>query len=134
MGMYKYMKEAFQKSYKEKDEALKVRIRAWRKDGAAVRIEKPTNLARARELGYKAKKEIIMARVKVLKGARRRKRPDLGRKPGRQHKLKNPGQTQEKIAMRKAQSRFPNCTMLNAYYVGHDGQYSYYEIIMQATN
>lgn len=132
--MYKYVKESFQKSLKEKSNIYKQRVRQWRKDGTVTRIEKPTNSIRARELGYKAKKEFIMARVKILKGARRRKRPDLGRKPGRQHKLKNPGQAQEKIAMQKAQVRFPNCDVLNAYFTGQDGQYAYYEIIMKAVN
>ena len=51
--MYKYIKKAFEKEYRERSEILRRRITEWRKLGTVARIERPTNLARARTLGYK---------------------------------------------------------------------------------
>ena len=73
MGMYKYIKETFEKEYHERSMILRKRITEWRKQGTVARIERPTNLSRARSLGYKAKEGIYMARVAVA-GARARGR------------------------------------------------------------
>ena len=61
MGMYKYIKETFEKEYHERSMILRRRITEWRKQGTVARIERPTNLARARSLGYKAKQGIAVA-------------------------------------------------------------------------
>ena len=49
------------------------RLVEWRNGGAVVRIERPTRLDRARALGYRAKQGIILARVRVLRGGRKRR-------------------------------------------------------------
>jgi len=83
MGIAKYMRATFQQEYKERSPLLRERLAKWRKEGSVVRIEKPTNLVRARELGYKAKQGVIVARVKVRKGLRKRQKPMGGRKPSK---------------------------------------------------
>ena len=68
MNAYKHMLESFQNEYKTRDQALKNRIMTWRKESPVEKVERPTNIARARELGYKAKQGIVMARVRVGRG------------------------------------------------------------------
>ena len=81
MGSYKYITETFQKEYKEKSPLYKERIMKWRREGPVVKIEKPTVISRARTLGYKAKKGIIVVRARVRKGNRKTPNPIRGRKP-----------------------------------------------------
>ena len=68
MGAYKQINEIFQKEYKERGAILKSKLVDWRATSPIIRVDKPTNLARARELGYKAKQGVIVARVRVNKG------------------------------------------------------------------
>ena len=63
---YKYIAKAWKKpkeSYVK--DLMWQRAITWRKQHAIVRIERPTRLDRARNLGYKAKQGIVMARVRV---------------------------------------------------------------------
>ena len=115
MGMYKYIKKAFEQEYKERSSLLRQRITAWRKLGTVVRIDKPTNLARARTLGYKAKPEIIMARVAVGRGQRKRPHPWGGRKPAKNVAYLSPGKSLQRQAEEKAARVFSNLEVLNSY-------------------
>ena len=54
MGMYKYIRQNLQNEYKERSEMLRGNLARWRDESPVQRINRPTNLARARELGYKA--------------------------------------------------------------------------------
>ena len=49
--MYQKIAETFQEEYKNRSELYRKRLEEWRKQGAIVRVEKPTNIARARRLG-----------------------------------------------------------------------------------
>ncbi len=138
MGMYKYVTAVLQKEYRgEKDEhydynaVLKEKIRKWRRGPAVVRVERPTNVARARQLGYKAKPGIIVVRVRVRRGTGAHVRPNKGRRPKRMgvNKLSRKISIQ-RIAEMRANRKFPNMEVLNSYYVGEDGQYYYYEVIL----
>jgi len=51
MNAYKYIGETFEKQYKEKSPEYKKRLFQFRRENAVVKLEKPTNLRRARELG-----------------------------------------------------------------------------------
>ena len=75
MGLYKYLKETFQQEHREASPLYKKRLVEWRRAGVVERIEKPTNLARAREIGYKDKQGFVVVRAKIKRG--RRKRPKL---------------------------------------------------------
>lgn len=130
VGMYKYIQEAFQHEYKTRSEAYRKRLQQWRKEGTVVRIEKPTNLARARSLGYKAKEGYIMARVAVGRGSRKRRHPRGGRKPAKNVAYLSPGKSLQRIAEEKAARKFSNCEVLNSYWVGQDGTKKYFEVIL----
>ena len=134
MGMYKYIKQTFQSEYAKKDGMgtfYKARLIQWRREPTVTRVEKPTNLIRARELGYKAKKGFVIVRVSVPKGRRARPKPKKGRKPGPSSaKYFSPGKSKQWIAEEKAQRKFQNLEVLNSYWVGEDGQRKWFEVIM----
>ncbi|WP_457614381.1 50S ribosomal protein L15e [Methanopyrus sp.] len=132
MSMYKYQREAWKRpkdSYVE--ELLKERLPKWRKGPSVQRIKRPTRIERARRLGYRAKPGYVVVRVRVPKGGRRKSRPRKGRRPKRMGKNKfSPGKSKQWIAEERAQRKYPNLEVLNSYWVGEDGQYKYYEVIM----
>ena len=128
--MYKYMKKAFQKEYKERSEILRRRISDWRKLGTVARIERPTNLVRARELGFKAKEGYFMARVAVGRGQRKRPHPWGGRKPAKNVAYLSPGKSLQRSAEEKAARVFRNLEVVNSYWVGQDGTKKYFEVIL----
>ncbi|MBI5060980.1 MAG: 50S ribosomal protein L15e [Candidatus Aenigmarchaeota archaeon] len=130
MGMYKYVKEAFEKLFAERSSSLRNRMACWRKESTVERVESPTNLVRARELGFKAKKEFVIARVRVRHGKRARRKPDQGRKPGKSRKRVEPGVSLQRIAENKAAKRFRNLRALNSYFIGEDGVNKYFEVIL----
>ncbi|MEM0107137.1 MAG: 50S ribosomal protein L15e [Candidatus Micrarchaeaceae archaeon] len=130
MGMYKYEKEAFAKEYKERSKEYKQRITSWRNAPTVSKINKPSNIARARELGYKAKQGIIVARVKVRGGKKKRKSFDGGRKPSKSGRFFTRAKSLQSIAEDRAAKKFPNCEVLNSYFVGKSGVESFYEIIL----
>jgi large subunit ribosomal protein L15e len=103
----------------------------WRKQGAIERIDRPTRLDRARELGYKAKQGVVLARVSVRKGSARKQRHRAGRRSKRQGvnritRRKN----LQRIAEERASRKFRNLRLLNSYWVGEDGRQKWFEIIL----
>ncbi len=130
MSLTNYIQKSFLQAYKERTPALRARIAKWRRTPVVVRVERPLNPPRARSLGYKASRDYIVARVRISKGKRRRRRPDLGRKPGKNRKTQVPGISLQKLAEKRAERRFPNLRLLNSYYVGEDGQYKFFEVIL----
>ncbi len=130
MGAYKYIKESFEREYKERDEFLRRKVSAWRKDGAVVRLDVPTNIARARELGYRAKQGVIIARVKTLKGMSKRIKPRGGRKPSKSGRFFSYAKSLQSVAEDRAARKYLNTEVLNSYYVGEDGKYKFFEVIL----
>ncbi|MDE1850750.1 MAG: 50S ribosomal protein L15e [Candidatus Micrarchaeota archaeon] len=130
MGAYKYIKQSFEQSYKERGDELKQRISAWRREGAVVKINGPTNIARARELGYKAKPGVVVARIKISKGLSKRPKPVRGRKPSKTGRFYAYAKSLQSRAEEKAARKFDNCELLNSYYVGEDGEYKFFEAIL----
>ena len=130
MGMYKYIKKAFEQEYRERSAILRSRITAWRKLGTVVRIERPTNLSRARSLGYKAKEGYVMARVAVGRGSRKRPHPWGGRKPAKNVAYLSPGKSLQRQGEEKVARCFSNLEVVNSYWVGQDGVKKYFEVIL----
>lgn len=130
MGFYKYVQKTFQQEYAARSPLYRQRLQQWRKGPSIARVEKPTNIARARVLGYRAKREFVIARVRVPRGKRRRSKPDQGRKPAKTRKYENPGKSWQWFAEQRAARRFPNLRVVNSYWVGEDGSAQYYEVIM----
>ena len=130
MGMYKQMKSSFTQGYRERSQLYKDRLTAWRADPPVKRTEGPTNIARARELGYKAKEGVIMARVRVKGGKKKRNTPGGGRKPSKAGRFFSPSKSIQSIAEERAARRFTNTEVLNSYFVGQAGSDWFYEVIL----
>ena len=111
------------------------RLIKFRKEKKAiVRLEKPTNLVKARALGFKAKKGFVVVRVRVRKGSGAHLRPTKGRKPKRMGVKKlTRGISIKSIAESRASKKHPNCEVLNSYIIGRDGRNHYYEVILVNT-
>ncbi|MHA1917197.1 MAG: 50S ribosomal protein L15e [Candidatus Ranarchaeia archaeon] len=131
---YKYMEESFRKSHKKGTlfrDIQKSRLISWRKEGAGVRVDKPTRLSRARALGYKAKQGFVIVRQRVRRGGLHKSRPIKGHRPKRMgFKKHTPNQNIRGISEFRAQNKYPNLRVLNSYYVGQDGKHKYYEVIL----
>ncbi len=130
MGAYKYIKESFQNEYKNREQVLKSRVSEWRKGPSLQRIEKPSNVARARELGYKAKQGVIVVRSCIRKGMRKREKPRGGRKPSKNGRFFSYSKSLQSMAEERAARKYLNAEVLNSYYVGEDGRYKFFEIIL----
>ncbi len=103
----------------------------WRRGNSVERVEYPTRLDRARALGYKAKTGYVVVRSRVRRGGSNRPKIMGGRRPRRMaySKLTRKKSIQW-IAEERAADKYPNTEVLNSYYVGEDGFYKYYEIIL----
>jgi len=129
------MKSAYKFIRKSFFENLKTHLIEWRKQPSILRIDKPTRLDRARALGYKAKQGYVVVRVRIRKGSRKRRlRARGGRKPPKMGLYFNPKKSLRWIAEVRAQRKFPNLEVLNSYYVGEDGKYKWFEVIMVDKN
>ncbi len=129
-GFYSFLRETWKRPKENLGEILKERLIEWRKQNVVVRVERPTRLDRARELGYKAKLGYMVARVRVKKGGRRRRKPEKGRDPGHAGLVHFTPKGLQWIAEEKAQRKFSNLEVLNSYWTGSDGVSDWYEIIM----
>ncbi len=106
------------------------RLKAWRQESTVQRIERPTRLDRARALGYKAKQGIIVARVKVRRGGRKKSRYERNRKTSKMGVNSiSMGKSIQRIAEERAGRRFRNMEVLNSYWVAEDGKQKFYEVI-----
>lgn len=139
MGSSHYIQETMQKEFAgAKDESYEYgrlyrsRLVEWRKEPlTVVRVEHPTNLPRARTLGFKAKQGFVVARVRVRRGGGMFSRPVRGRRPKRMGVSKLTRRISiQTIAEQKAGRRFPNLEVLNSYWVGEDGRHKYFEVIL----
>ena len=115
--------EDFQKLQKEK-------LIKWRAEEVVIRVDGPTNPARAHNLGYKAKQGFIVVRAKVPKGGRKTIKPAGGRKPSAKGRFFTPAKSKQLIAEERAGDRYPNMEVLNSYFVGEDGMSKWFEVIL----
>ncbi len=107
----------------------------WRRGNAFVRVERPTRIDRARELGYRAKQGYVVVRARVRRGGRRRPRPMGGRHPKRRGLVKiTMAKSIQRIAEERTAKHYPNMEVLNSYWVGEDGTHKYYEVILVDPN
>lgn len=98
---------------------------------SVVRVEKPTNIPRARELGYKAKTGFVVVRVRVRRGSGAHVRPNRARRPKRMGVKKLTRRISiQGIAEMRAGKKYTNCEVLNSYWVGEDGKSKYFEVIL----
>jgi len=128
---YSYVKETFEKHETGYQTVHWKRGIEFRKGHSIERVERPTKIYRARELGYKAKQGYVVVRVRVRKGGMHKMRPKRGRKPRAMGVSKyTPGKNLRWVAEERAQKKYPNLEVLNSYKVYADGKNWYYEVIL----
>ena len=130
MNSYKYINKTFRHEYKERSQELKQHIAAWRRQSPVERVAKPMNVARARELGYKAKQGVVVVRVRVRRGLSHRGKITAGRKPSKEGRYYAFRKSLQSVAEERAAAKFTNCEVLNSYYVGEDGDYKFFEVVL----
>merc|ERR1712051_503775 len=115
------------------------RLRVWklRQLPAVHRVEHPTNPAKARALGYKAKQGYVVIRSRVRRGNRKRQNPKgiVYGKPTHQgiNELK-PIRNLRSVAEEKAARKASNLRVLNSYWVCQDSTYKWFEVILVDPN
>ncbi|TAJ43663.1 50S ribosomal protein L15e [Methanofollis fontis] len=131
-SMYAYVREAWKNPEKsEVKRLLWERMQTWRREGAVVRIARPTRIDRAHTLGYKAKQGVIVVRARVRRGGRRKSRYIRGRRTARMGMRRiTSGKSIQRIAEERSARKYPNMEVLNSYWVGQDGRYKWYEVIL----
>lgn len=126
-GVFHYLREAWKKPDKE---TLRKRMIVWRKSNVIVKVEKPLRLDRARALGYKAKKGIIVVRIRIGRGGRRKMRPKKGRRSKRMTNRKVVKMNYKEVAEQRVARKYRNMEVLNSYQIGKDGVNYFYEVIL----
>ncbi|MFC1728572.1 50S ribosomal protein L15e [Nanoarchaeota archaeon] len=130
MGLYQHIREAWKKPKETLGSLYRERLIEWRRGPAIVRIKRPTRLDRARSLGYKAKQGFVIVRVRVKRGGHKRTRPRKVRRSKRMHIRKDLNMSYQWICEQRAVKPYPNCEVLNSYWVGKDGHHYFYEVIL----
>jgi large subunit ribosomal protein L15e len=116
---------------KPSTDLLKDRLIQWRQENAIVKVDKPLRLDKARALGYKAKNGIIVVRVKLKRGGRKRSRVGVkGRKSRKQTNRKTLKMNYRWVAEMRAAREYPTLEVLNSYWIGKDGKNYYFEVIL----
>ena len=119
------------KMLKENPMELRQRAVIWRNENALTRVEKPSRIARARRLGYKAKQGIIVIRMRVGTGGMRKQRPRGGRRPKHLGVTKIKADVSMKqVSERRVLERYPNMKLLGSYFLYKDGMHYWFEIIL----
>ncbi len=128
---YKHMNEKWIEGQQERSDIVRSRLIVWRKQGTMVKLDRPTRLGRARNLGYKAKQGYVIVRIMTGRGPRERPRPKKGRKPSGMGVTKyTPQKSRRWIAEERVARKYVNMRVLNSYWVGNDHKWVWYEVIL----
>ena len=130
MGFYKYIRDTWKQPKENLGELWRKRLIEWKKQEVTVRIDRPTRIDRARSLGYKAKPGFIVVRQRLLRQERQRPKFVGGRRSKHMRRKKILKMSYGWIAEQRVEKKFVNCTVLNSYFVGCDGKYFWYEVIL----
>jgi len=128
--MYKYLKALWKKPPEKIGELQKSRLSQWRTEPVVTKLERPTRIDRARSLGYRAKQGVIVSRVRVNRGGRKTPNMPGGRRPRRSGRFFTLNKSKQQVAEEKANKKYKNMEVLNSYWVGEDGKYKWYEVIL----
>ncbi|AAR39036.1 NEQ181 [Nanoarchaeum equitans Kin4-M] len=130
MGLYQYVRALYKDPKEFLGELYKQRIQQWRREPPIVEVERPTRIDRARALGYKPLPGIKIVRVRVRKGTRKREEIKGGRRPKAEYRIRPLGVNLQWIAEERANRLHRNMEVLGSYWVGEDGLYKWYEVIL----
>jgi len=126
-----YQDQIWLKMWRENAPELRAKAVEWRRQNSLVRVERPSRIQKARQLGYKAKQGVVVIRMRVGRGNMRKKRPVAGRRPKHLGVLRiKPALSMQKVAERRVLERHPNMKLLGSYYLYQDGLYLWYEVIL----
>ncbi len=130
-SFYAYVRDSW-KSARDDDHlaARQARLYAWRREPVVQRVERPTRLDRARELGYKAKQGVVVVRTRTRRGSLRKVRLEHAGPSSMGVRKITASKSIQRIAEERVAKRYPNMQVLNSYWVGEDGKHKYYEIIL----
>ena len=78
MNMYRHISQFKAKQPKAYADLRRERLIKWRREPTVLRIDHPTNLARARSVGYLAKTGYVIVRARIRRGGRRKAIPARG--------------------------------------------------------
>lgn len=120
---YSYIKESLKAN-------LKSNLMAWRKEEVITKLDKPSDIGKARMLGYKDKKGFIVVRVRIRRGGRQRSPIHHNRRSVRQTVRKNLMMNYKEVAENRAARKFTNLEVLNSYYLAKDGMSYFFEVIL----
>ncbi len=129
MGYKKYLSKLWQDHDKIRD-IIRPRLIEWRRGNSVVRVDHPTRPDKAHMLGYRAKQGYVVTRVKVLRGGHERPRFNSGRKSKNTRRKLVLGMNYQWISEQRANKKYPNCEVINSYFLAKDGKYYFYEVIL----
>ena len=130
MGMYQYIRNTWKQPKENLGPLWQERLIKWRREESTVRVEKPTRLDRARSLGYRAKPGFVIVRQRVTRGGRKTINPRHPRRSKAMSRRKDLTMNYQAVAEARANDKYPNCEVLNSYFVAQDGMNNWYEIIL----
>ena len=134
MGAYKYLEELWRK--KQSDVmSFVLRMRAWEYRQLPV-IHRATRSSRpdkARKLGYKKKQGYVIYRIRIRRGGRKKpvsKGIVYGKPVNQGINALKPNRSHRAIAEERVGRRAKNLRVLNSYWVGQDGTFKFFEVIL----
>jgi len=138
MGAYKYLEEMWRK---KQSDVLRfvLRMRSWEYRQLPVihKVHRPSRVDKARKLGYKAKQGYVIYRIRIRRGGRKKpvSKGIVYGKPVNQgiNQLK-PNRSHRAVAEERVGRRCRNLRVLNSYWVGQDGTFKFYEVILVDPN
>lgn len=129
--MYRQISKTWQRNFHEKPQQMREKAVELRHEPAVKRLERPTRLDRARQIGYRAKEGVIVVRIRVSRGGMRRKRPVSGRRSKHMGVLHMKADvSMQDTAERRLAQRFPNMKVLGSYPVWQDGMHAWFEGVL----
>jgi len=134
MGAYKYLEELWKKKQSDVMRFV-LRLRTWeyRQLPAIHRVSHSSRPDKARRLGYKAKQGIVIYRVRVKRGGRKKpvSKGIVYGKPASQGvtglKFKR---NHRSVAEERAGRTLGGLRVLNSYWVAQDATYKFFEVIL----
>ncbi len=134
MGVYKHIRDLWKRPKENLGDLWRARLIKWRRENSTVKLERPTRIDRARSLGYKAKQGYVVVRQRVPRGGHRRPMIKKGRRSKHYGQRLTLRKNYQVIAEERSQRKFKNLSVLNSYWVGQDGKYFWYEVILVDPN
>ena len=134
MGAYKYLEELWRKKQSNIMNFI-LRLRTWeyRQLPVVHRASRPSRPDKARQLGYRAKEGFVVYRVRVRRGGRKRpaaKGIVTGKPASVGINQLKATRNLRSIAEERVGRRLGGLRVLNSYWVGQDGTYKFYEVIL----